>query len=296
MATTAVANQEQKQEVGIAGFLNMPAVRANIESVVGDGASTFIAGVVSAVQTNPALAECSKGSILSSALLGESLKLSPSPQLGNYYLVPYKNKKTGGADAQFQLGYRGMIQLAVRSGQYKNIVASEVKEGEIASYNPITEEFVLNPCNDPKKRAKLPTIGYYASFELTSGFRKEIYWSKEEMQEHAKRYSSGYRQDLSKGTQYTFWSTNFDGMAKKTMLRQLISKWGIMSIDMQKAYAGDQAVIKDDGTPEYVDNIVDPVEVRDADVAEGANKKDFVDADVVSVASAEQISIVEVKK
>ena len=282
MATTAVANQ-QKQEVGIAGFLNMPAVRANIESVVGKGASTFISGVVSAVQTNPELAKCDKGSILSSALLGESLKLSPSPQLGNYYLVPYKNKKTGGSDAQFQLGYRGMIQLAVRSGQYKNIVASEVKEGEIESYNPITEEFVLKPCNDPKKRAKLKTIGYYAMFELTSGFRKEIYWSIEDMQEHAKRYSAGYRSDLKNGTAYTFWSMSFDNMAKKTMLRQLLSKWGIMSVDMQKAYASDQAVIREDGTPEYVDSYVDPVEVRDADVATGANQTEFVDADIKEV-------------
>lgn len=271
--------KKQDQEIGIAGFLNLPAVRANIESVVGNGTSTFISGVVSAVQTNPALAECTKSSILSSALLGESLKLSPSPQLGCYYLVPYKNSKTGVSDAQFQLGYKGMIQLAIRSGEYKNIVVNAVKEGELVSYNPLTEEFVFDPCTDPKKRAKLPTIGYYAMFELTSGFRKEIYMSKEDMEQHALRYSAGYR--AKKG--YTFWEKDFDSMAYKTMLRRLISKWGIMSVDMQRAYTNDQAVIREDGTPDYVDNYQDPIEVRDADVSENANSQEFVDADAVEV-------------
>ena len=278
MAGTAIQKTEQKQELGIAGFLNLPAVRENIESVVGNGASTFISGVVSAVQTNPELAKCTKPSILSSALLGESLKLSPSPQLGNYYLVPYKNSKSGESEAQFQLGYKGMIQLAIRSGEYKNIVVNAVKEGELVSYNPLTEEFTFNPCLDPSKRAKLKVIGYYAMFELISGFRKEIYMSKEDMEAHATRYSAGYR--AKKG--YTFWEKDFDGMAYKTMLRKLLSKWGIMSIDMQKAYANDQAVIREDGTPDYVDNFENPIETRDADVKQ-ANTEEFVDADAVEV-------------
>ena len=290
MAGTAIQKTEQKQELGIAGFLNLPAVRENIESVVGEGASTFISGVVSAVQTNPELAKCTKPSILSSALLGESLKLSPSPQLGCYYLVPYKNSKTGVSEAQFQLGYKGMIQLAIRSGEYRNIVVNEVKEGELVSFNPLTEEFTFNPCLDPKKRATLPVVGYYAMFELMSGFRKEIYMSKEDMETHATRYSAGYR--AKKG--YTFWEKDFDAMARKTMLRKLISKWGIMSIEMQKAYDSDQSVIREDGTPDYVDNYENPIETRDADVKQ-ANAEEFVDADAEVVADG-QMNIEDLKK
>lgn len=269
-----VAKAPKKQ--GIASYLNNDAVKANIMSVLGNKTktATFITSVVSAVQTNPALAECTNASIMSGALLGESLKLSPSPQLGNYYLVPYKNK--GVSEAQFQLGYKGMIQLAIRSGEYKNINVSEVKEGEITSYNPLTEEFVLNPCLDPEKRAKLKTVGYYAFFELNSGFRKEMYCSKEDMEKHAITYSKGYASDKKNKTAYTFWSKSFDDMAKKTMLRRLLSKWGVMSIDMQKAYAGDMAVIREDGSSDYVDNVEDPIEQRNEDI-KSANTEEFID-------------------
>lgn len=245
-----VANRPQ---TGIASFLNSDAVRANILSVVGEkDTARFISSIVSAVQTTPALQKCTKNSILNAALLGQALNLSPSPQLAMYYMVPYKNK--GIDEAQFQLGFKGYVQLAIRSGQYKRIVASEVKEGEIDGFNPITEEFSLSPILDVKERESKPVVGYYAMLELTNGFRKEIYWTKEKMEAHAKQYSRGYASDLKNGTSFTFWTKNFDDMAKKTMLRQLISKWGIMSIDMQKAFESDMAVIEADGTNKYVDN------------------------------------------
>lgn len=268
-----------RQKTGIATYLANDKVKNQITSLVGEKATpTFISSVVSAVQTNPALAECSNSSILSGALLGESLKLTPSPQLGQYYLVPFKNTKTGVLEAQFQLGTKGYKQLAVRSGQYKNIVVSKIKEGELAAYNPITEEFSFNPIMDMKKRAELPTIGYYASFELLNGFKKEIYWSKEEMEHHAETYSQGYRNDLRKNTKYTFWSKDFDAMAEKTMIRQLISKWGIMSIEMQKAVEGDMSVIREDGSYDYVDNQPDDVvEVVAQDIQENANQVEFSD-------------------
>lgn len=277
MASTQITNKPQGK-VGFATFCANPAVRQNISNVVGEKhTSQFIASVVSAVQTNKALAECTNSSIFSAALLGESLKLSPSPQLGQFYMVPYKDRKTGISEAQFQLGSRGYKQLAVRSGSYRKIVTSVIKQGELKSFNPITEEYVFEPVLDPDVREKLPVIGYYAMFALVNGFQKEIYWSKERMIEHAKRYSQGYRTDLQKGTQYTFWSKDFDAMAEKTMIRQLISKWGIMSIDLQRAYESDMGVLNESGEVRYVDNQEDnPAEIAATEIANNANAEEIV--------------------
>lgn len=224
-----------------------------------DRATRFIASISSAVATNADLQQCDAGTILSGALLGESLNLSPSPQLGQYYLVPF-NKKTGRKDetgqeiytkvAQFQLGYKGYIQLAIRSGQYKKLNVLAIKKGELVKYDPLNEEIEVNLIEDEEEREQAETIGYYAMFEYTNGFRKSLYWSKSKMEKHALKYSMGYK--AKKG--YTFWEKDFDGMAYKTMLRQLISKWGIMSIDMQQAVEKDMSTINTDGTYEYVEN------------------------------------------
>lgn len=140
-------------------------------------------------------------------------------------------------------------------------------------FNPFVGEYEFAPIQDPAKRKKAKVIGYYAFFELTNGYRKELYWTLEEMVAHAKQYSKGYKSDVTKGTSYTFWSKNFDEMAKKTMLRQLISKWGIMSIEFQNAFNNDQAVIREDGTPDYVDNGDPTIEDVEADVIDGSFKE-----------------------
>lgn len=251
------AQQEAKAKLNaipFASFINQGAIQNRIIKTIGsERGQRFITAIVSAVNNNSSLAECTNDSIYSGALLGESLNLSPSPQLGHYYLVPFKDKEKGKV-AQFQLGYKGYLQLAIRSGYYKKINVLDIKEGELIKYNPLDEEIEVNLIEDEEKREKAKTIGYYAMFEYTNGFKKTLYWSKSKMIEHAKKYSQGYRADLSKGTSYTFWSKDFDGMAFKTMLRQLISKWGIMSIEMQNAVEKDMAVINEDGTPDYVDN------------------------------------------
>ena len=220
-----------------------------------DRASRFIASISSAVATNPLLQECDAGTILSGALLGESLNLSPSPQLGQYYLVPFNDNKRGCKVAQFQLGYKGYIQLAIRSGQYKKLNVLAIKKGELIKYDPLNEEIEVNLIEDEEERENAETVGYYAMFEYTNGFRKSLYWSKSKMEKHALKYSSGYK--AKKG--YTYWEKDFDGMAYKTMLRQLISKWGIMSIDMQQAVEKDMATINTDGTYEYVENEEDTI-------------------------------------
>ena len=214
-------------------------------------ARRFVASITSAVAINPALQECDPATILSGALLGESLGLSPSPQLGQYYLVPFNNSKKGCADAQFVLGYKGYVQLALRSGYYKRINVLSVKAGELVRFDPLTEDIDLNLMQDELAREKAPSIGYVAMFEYLNGFRKTIYWSREKMEAHALRYSKGFA--AKKG--YTFWEKDFDSMAYKTMLRQLISKWGIMSIDLQRAFEADrvQDELASVETPNYAE-------------------------------------------
>ncbi len=269
---------------GINAFLQTDAVKNNIVSVIGEKDSQrFISSVVSAVQTNPSLAECTNQSILSAALLGHSLKLPQSPQLQMFYFVPFNNKKkvtdengreveVKVKEAVFQLSYRGYLQLAMRSGQYHKINACEIREGELKSYNPITEEYVFEAIKNFEKRKDLPVVGYYAYFEMTNGYKKEIYWSKEQMEEHAKRYSASYRTDLQKGWKTSYWTSDFDSMALKTMLRQLISKWGMMSVELETAYKNDMAVEDDSGNLLYLDNVPDePVKGTDVmgDVIDG---------------------------
>lgn len=243
------ANQKQT----FSAFLATDAMKRKVNEMVGgEKGQQFITSIISAVSTNPQLAECDNSSIVSAALLGQALNLSPSPQLGQYYMVPFNDSKRGCKVAQFQIGYKGYIQLAIRSGQYKKLNVLAIKEGELKKYDPLNEELEVQLIENEEEREKATTIGYYAMFEYLNGFRKTIYWSKEKMEAHALKYSMGYR--AKKG--YTFWEKDFDGMAYKTMLRQLISKWGIMSVDltMQKALESDMAVINDNGTYDYVDN------------------------------------------
>lgn len=248
-------------------------------------ANRFISAITSAVAVNPALQECEPSTVLAGALLGNSLGLSPSPQLGQYYLVPFKNKakfdrsgrmvKPESVDAQFVLGYKGYVQLALRSGYYKHLNVIAVKAGELVRFDPLTEDVDFHMIEDDEEREKAATVGYLATFEYLNGFRKTIYWSKDKMLSHADKYSPAFSKDgqtIKKGNSTykkvsfadfeagnypkqdewlysSFWYKNFDAMAFKTMLRQLISKWGIMSIDLQTAF--EQDVVQE--SEEYVE-------------------------------------------
>ena len=264
------ARQDQSMKLSV--YLQNDAVKKQINQVVGGKNGTrFISSIVSAVQSTPALQECTSPSIVNAALLGEALNLSPSPQLGQFYMVPFDNKKKGCKEAQFQLGYKGYIQLAIRSGYYKKLNVLAIKEGELVRYDPLDEEVEVNLIEDDILREEAPTMGYFAMFEYENGFRKTLYWSKKKMLAHAEKYSFAFYKNggakslelLEQGKipekdmwKYSsFWFKDFDGMALKTMLRQLISKWGIMSIDLQNAIDKDMAVIHEDGKTDYVDAV-----------------------------------------
>ena len=177
-------NSLQAQRAGtkpatFSAFMSNDSIRRKVNEIVGgkDG-QRFITAIISAVSNNLALSECDHSTILSAALLGEGLKLSPSPQLGQYYMVPFKDNKNNRTVATFQLGYKGYIQLAIRSGMYKKLNVLPIKEGELVSFDPLGEEISVVLIDDERKRELAPTSGYYAMFEYTNGFKKAMYWSR----------------------------------------------------------------------------------------------------------------------
>lgn len=262
MSNANLPQTQQKPKFSVA--ITTKGYQSLINNTLGDPdrAKRFIAAITSAVAVNPALQDCEAGTILAGALLGESLNLSPSPQLGQYYLVPFKSKakidKSTGqviepecTKATFVLGYKGYIQLALRSGAYADLDVIEIHEGEYKGKNQHTGKPQFCFVEDDDEREKLPVIGYMAYFEYLNGFRKVIYWSKSKMMSHADQYSPAYSAsahqkilageiaDKDMWKYSSFWYKDFDGMAKKTLLRQLISKWGIMSTEMQQAFTND---------------------------------------------------------
>ena len=278
VTNTLVKNQNDEKKLPFSVAIQQPKWQALVNNTLGDPdrARRFVAAVSSAVAVNPTLQTCDAGSVLGAALLGESLNLSPSPQLGQYYMVPYNQKEKkdrygnvlspAKTVAQFQIGYKGMIQLAVRSGYYRKIVVLPIKKGELVRYDPMEEEITVNLIEDEAVREETPTVGYYAMFEYIGGtFRKTMYWSREKMERHADRFSPAFSMEAyhklqngeipqSEAWKYSsFWYKNFDDMAIKTMLRQILSRLGIMSIDLQKAFAADENAVNPDLTPNYLE-------------------------------------------
>lgn len=265
-----------------------------INNTLGDPvrAARFAANITSAVAVNPTLQECDAGTILAGALLGESLLLQPSPQLGQFYLVPFESKakrdrqgnviKPACLKAQFVLGYKGYIQLALRTGQYKRLNVLEVKSGELGGWDPFEERFhEMHFIEDFEKRAAIPTVGYIAHFEYINGFQKTLYWTADQMMSHADKYSPAFsaaaykkllngeipQNELWKYS--SFWYKDFDGMAKKTMLRQLISKWGIMTAEMTMAYERDgHVMMPDTASGDLLPEVTDTPELSQQDEQE----------------------------
>lgn len=242
-------------------FLSSNAVKNKVNAIVGaKEGDKLISNLVSNIQQNPTLAECSQGSIVNGALAGHALKLDFALQQA--YLVPFNDNKSGTKNAQFCIGWKGYIQLALRSGQYKHINVSELKQGELKKFNRLTEEYEIEWIEDEFERSKKETTHYVAFIELVNGFQKTLIWNKAQMELHAQKYSASYKGDLKYNSKKSFWSLDFDSQAKKTMIRQIISKFGVMSTEMSTAYNQDMATIDDNGNPTYVDNLENNINVE----------------------------------
>ena len=233
-------------------LLSTEEVQGRFREILGQKAPQFMASITNAVSGNAALQVCDANSVMAAALVAATFDLPIDSNLGFSAIVPYKDK------AQFQMMYKGFIQLAIRSGYYEKMNYSEVYEDELLSYNPITGEvqFVsdFSRCTQRAKGESEKIIGYYAWFRLKTGFSQELYMSRSEVDNHARKYSKSYQYDINKNKQGSRWSTDFDAMAKKTVIKQLLSKWGILSVDMQRAIQDDQKVYEPDGAGTYEDN------------------------------------------
>lgn len=221
-------------------FFAKPMVQEKLKELVGKNAPAFATSVLQIVNSNSMLVNADPQTIFSAACMAATLNLPINNNLGFAYIVPFKNNKENKIEAQFQLGYKGYIQLAQRSGQFSRIAATPVYNGQLISENPLLGyefDWSVKPSGDP--------IGYVAFFKLINGFTAELYMSKEEVMKHANKYS----QTAKKG--YGVWKDQFEAMALKTVLKLLLSKQAPLSIDMQKAQMADQAIIRDVDKDEF---------------------------------------------
>ena len=206
--------------------INAESVQEQFKNALKEGAPLFVASLIDIYANDRSLQACNANAVIMEALKAATLKLPINKNLGFAYIIPYKDK--GNAVPQFQVGYKGYIQLSLRTGQYKYINADLVYDGEFVKYDKLTGELDLSG------KAKNDTVvGYFAYIETVNGFKKSLYWTAEQVTAHAKRYSKSYNYASSP------WKTNFDGMALKTMLRNLLSKYGIMSVEMLGAFNAD---------------------------------------------------------
>jgi recombination protein RecT len=216
-------------------------MQKRIQQLLKDRTPQFCSSIISLVNASKQLQACTPMSIAAAAMIPAALDLPINANLGFAYIVPYKDH------AQFQMGYKGYIQLAMRSGQYRALNVCTVFEGELVSANKLTGELVI----DESKRASDNVLGYAAFMRLSNGYEHAEYWPRERVEAHSEQYSQavrGKKQDSP-------WFTNFDAMAKKTVIKSLISHWGPMSVQMQTAILEDQAAhAKPDDDPRYVDN------------------------------------------
>ncbi|MDU1966888.1 MAG: recombinase RecT [Clostridium perfringens] len=244
MATAAsLKNQLAKKGTGnslsigntVKGLMENPSIKKRFEGVLKEKAPQYMSSIVNLVNSDTNLQKCDGMSVIASCMVAATMDLPVDKNLGYAWVVPYGNR------AQFQMGYKGYIQLALRTGQYKAINVVEIREGELVSWNPLTEEIEV----DFSKRESDAVIGYAGYFKLINGFEKTVFWTKEEVNNHANKFSKTINSKNS------VWKSNFDAMAKKTVLRNLLSKWGILSIEMQKAYTADEGLIN----KEFMDDV-----------------------------------------
>ena len=260
-------------------IISQDTVKKKFAEVLGQKSGQFLASITNVVSSSVQLKKCNANTIMSAAFVAATYDLPIDSNLGFAAIVPYNNSRFNTQtkqwekvpEAQFQMMYKGFIQLAIRSGYYEKMNCSVVYKDELVSYNPITGEveFVkdFSQCKQRVTGKSDDIAGYYAWFKLLTGFRKELFMTTAEVENHARKYSSSYRYDLEgdkdRKKKSSRWSTDFDAMALKTVIKLLLSKWGILSVDMQRAITDDQKTFDESGNEDYGDNKPDVIEAQD---------------------------------
>jgi recombination protein RecT len=258
MSTNNQLQKQEQQPLTAKSLFGRDDVKSKFQELLGKRSSAFITSVLQIVASSKQLSQADPSSIYHAAAVAATMDLPINNQLGYAYIVPYKQKQGNVyiQVAQFQMGYKGFIQLAQRSGMYKRISATDVRDGELKTYDRLTGRYIFEWEQDESKRCNLPVIGYASFFELLNGFEKTSYMNISELKQHGARYSKTFNDSAGR------WNTDFESMATKTVLKLLISKFGPLSIEMQTAVKVDQAVINDadatdvtylDNEPEQVD-------------------------------------------
>lgn len=269
----------ENKQVSVLGqlkdMMNQDRIKEKFKEVLGKKAPQFMASVTNAVSGSTQLKKCPASSIIGAAFVAATFDLPIDPNLGFSAIVPYNesvyNRETRTWEkvprAQFQMMYKGFIQLAIRSGEYERMNYAVIYEDELLGYNPITGEikFVtdFSSCTQRASGDKSKIVGYYAWFRLKSGYSHELYMSTADVDNHARTYSQAYRYDLNNNKKSSKWTTDFEAMALKTVIKLLLSKWGILSVDMQNAIRDDQKVFDEDGNGDYLDNPKDIPELEE---------------------------------
>jgi len=252
--TTALTRPIDK----LKNILAAQSVQEQFQSVLKENAGAFVASIIDLYNTDRTLQMCDPKNVVMEALKAASLKLPINKQLGFAWIVPYRDGRTGQYIPTFQLGYKGYIQLCMRTGAYRYINADVVYEGELVKCDKLTGEIEI----DPTKRTSDKKIGYFAFIETLNGFRKTLFMTVEEVTKHAQQYSKSY------GSKNSVWATDFDAMALKTCLRLLLSKYGVMSVEMQRA---------------YIDDSADTVALADERIADDTFDGEVIEAEAVEV-------------
>lgn len=252
--------------LSVQNFIKDENIQKRISDLLDKRAGQFTTSLLTTINTNTTLAQCRPETVLNAALTAASMNLPINPSLGQAAIVPYKNH--GVYEAQFQIQWKGFIQLAQRSGLYKTIGVTEVYEGQLIEEDPL-----LGYVFDWKKRKSDTVVGYAAFFRLLNGFEKTAYMTHEEVEAHAKRFSTAYQYDLREKKQKSQWSIDFDSMGKKTVIKRLIDQWGPKSTELETAIISDQSVIKDTGRV-YVDNLSEDEQEEQKAIDAISNAKD----------------------
>ena len=251
-----MANEVAKQQkVTIQSLVHNEEFVSKAQDILQDGTPQFMASVLTLANSNKLLGECDPIKLYNCCLMAAALKLPFNQNLGQAYIVPFKG------EPQLQIGWKGFIQLAQRSGQFKRINCSDVREGEIVKRDRLTGEIEFEWIDDAE-REKKPVIGYVAYFELLNGYQQTLYMSRAEVEAHAKKYSQTYKQGFG------VWKDNFDAMARKTLIKRILNQFAPLSVDMAKAMEYDQA----DANGRYPDN-TDHVEIIDAEIGSSEEER-----------------------